>query len=106
LCETVPSFVLRLVCIRDERTESEAQTLLSTECRERRSKPMERYRLKTAALVILQENGHDVKGTLPAGALITLHNGTFGGQLVEVTWNGKKLMMFSHDLRSLGEAAD
>ncbi len=68
--------------------------------------PLERYRIASPTLALFQEDGRHVARTVPAGAIITVDNGAFdGNKLIDVTWEGKKVMMFTQDLRSRAEPA-
>jgi|HubBroStandDraft_2_1064218.scaffolds.fasta_scaffold641284_2 hypothetical protein len=60
------------------------------------------YRLNTPTIAVLQKEGIHVAHVVPAGALLTVEEGTLfeGNKLVEVTWNGKKVLMFPQDLKA------
>jgi len=60
----------------------------------------ETYRVRETALAILSIGGERVPVTLPINAILILVDGPLdGNRLVEVTWEGKTLMMFTQDMR-------
>ena len=62
------------------------------------------YRITNPTLALVEENGHHVAHTVPTGALITVNGDAFDGEkLVNVTWDGKTVMMFAQDLRVRAE---
>ena len=66
-----------------------------------------RYRLKTPTLALLEEEGRHVAHTVPSGAIVVLDRApTDGEKLVEVVWDGRRVMMFAQDLRSRGERTE
>jgi len=69
--------------------------------------PIGRYRITNPTLALLQEDGHHVARTVPTGAFITVDSAAFGGEkLVNVTWDGKTVTMFTLDLRLRTEPAE
>jgi hypothetical protein len=63
-----------------------------------------RYRIIDPTMALFFEEGRHVAFTVPAGAIVTVENGGFDGhKLVDVTCDGKNVMMFAHDLRSRAE---
>jgi ketosteroid isomerase-like protein len=54
------------------------------------------YRITDATLALFQEDGRHVAHTVPVGAVVTVD----GNKLIEVVWDGKKVMMFTQDLRT------
>jgi hypothetical protein len=66
--------------------------------------PIGRYRITNPTMALIQENGHDVAHTIPTGTIITFDSTAFDGEkLVNVTWDGKAVMMFAEDLRVRSE---
>jgi hypothetical protein len=67
-----------------------------------------KYRINTATLVlVLDGDRHRGGHTVPKGAVVVVDRTTFGmNNLVQITWDGKKAMMFLQDLRSRGERID
>jgi hypothetical protein len=62
--------------------------------------PTETYRVRETALAIFSTAGERIPITLPINAIIVLVNGPLdGNRLVDVTWEGKILMMFTQDMR-------
>ena len=60
----------------------------------------ETYRLNSASLAIHSEQGLRTPIMIPAGALVTLVCGPLDGvRMVDVTWCGKTVMMFTGDVR-------
>ena len=60
----------------------------------------ETYRVRETALAILSIGRERVPVTLPINAILILIDGPLdGNRLVEVTWEGKTLMMFTQDMR-------
>jgi hypothetical protein len=67
--------------------------------------PAGRYRITNPTIGVFLENGRHVAHMVPGGAEITIDSEDFAGdRLVEVTWDGRKVMMFAQDLRSRAEA--
>jgi len=61
------------------------------------------YRLKTPTLAIINHDGQNCPTTVPSGAIVKVLSGSLdGNQLVDVTWGGKTIMMFTTDLRERG----
>jgi hypothetical protein len=68
--------------------------------------PLGRYRFNSPTLALLEEEGRHVARTVPAGAVVEV-DGTFErDKLVEVLWDGKRVMMFAQDLKSRAELAE
>ena len=68
--------------------------------------PIGRYRITNPTLALLQKDGHHIAHTVPTGAFITVDSAAFDGdKLVNVTWDGKTVMMFTQDLRLRAEPA-
>jgi len=68
--------------------------------------PIGRYRITNPTLALFQEDGHHVAHTVPTGAFVTVDSAAFDGEkLVNVTWDGKTVMMFTQDLRLRAEPA-
>ena len=62
------------------------------------------YRITSPTLCMFPENGRYVAHTIPKGSINTIESETFdGNKLVEVSLDGKTVMMFTQDLRSRGE---
>jgi hypothetical protein len=60
----------------------------------------QKYRVRETALAILSSGGERVPVTLPINAILILIDGPLdGNRLVDVTWEGKTLMMFTQDMR-------
>ena len=69
--------------------------------------PGERYRLKTPTLAVLRQDKHQLPLTIPNGEIVRVIGPTYDDrQLVDVEWDGKKLMMFARDLRDRGELVE
>ncbi len=68
--------------------------------------PLGRYRLKTPTLALLQDDGRQVARTVPAGAIVVVDGTLDGDKLVEVQWDGQKLMMFVQDLQSRADLTE
>ena len=67
--------------------------------------PVGRYRITNPTIAVFLENGHHVAHMIPGGAEITIYSQDFAAdELIDVTWNGRKVMMFAQDLRSRAEA--
>jgi hypothetical protein len=67
--------------------------------------PLGLYRIKEPTIALFHEDGRHVAHTVPAGTFIHVDSAAFDGdKLVDVTWGGKKVMMFTQDLRSRAEA--
>jgi hypothetical protein len=64
-----------------------------------------RYRIKSPTIALSLQDGRHVARTLPAGAIITAEC-VDGNELVEITWDRDKFLMFAQDIRSRGEEID
>ena len=66
------------------------------------------YRITDATLALFQEDGRHVAHTVPIGAVVTVdgNNAFDGSKLIEVVWDGKKVMMFTQDLRTRSKSVD
>ena len=63
--------------------------------------PLGRYRITNPTIALFEEDGHYVARTVPSGAIIRVDSAAFDGdKLLDVTWENKKVMMFTQDLRS------
>jgi hypothetical protein len=60
------------------------------------------FRLTSATIALFPEEGRQVAHTIPQGAVIRV-NGLEGDRLIEVTWEGKTILMFAQDIRARGE---
>jgi len=65
-----------------------------------------RYRLQNPTLALLEEEGRHVAQTIPTGAVVAVEGVFDGENLVEILWDGKKMMMFVQDLRSRADLAE
>jgi len=66
--------------------------------------PIARYYITNPTLALFEEGGRHVAHTVPTGTVITLDSKAFDGdKLVNVTWDGKTVMMFTQDLRLRAE---
>jgi hypothetical protein len=62
------------------------------------------FRLHTPTLGITTVDGQNLAITVPKGAVISVVDGPMDGtRLVDVTWDGKTLMMFTIDLKQRGQ---
>lgn len=68
--------------------------------------PLGRYRVSSPTLALLEEEGRHVARTVPAGAVVEVDGIFENNRLVEVLWDGKRVMMFAQDLRSRAELAE
>jgi hypothetical protein len=60
-----------------------------------------RYRLIEPILAMFAVDGHHDTVTVPSGEVVHTDGETFNGdKLTDVLWNGKKMMMFTEDLRN------
>ena len=58
------------------------------------------YQVRETALAILSTGSERLPVTLPINAIIVLIDGPLdGNRLVDVSWEGKTLMMFTQDMR-------
>jgi hypothetical protein len=61
------------------------------------------YRLKIPTLAIIILDGQNCPTTVPSGAIVKVVNGPLNGnRLVDMTWDGKPVMMFASDIRERG----
>jgi hypothetical protein len=68
--------------------------------------PLGRYRITSPTIALFHEDGRHVAHTVPTGAFIHVDSAAFDGEkLVDVTWDDRKVMMFTQDLRSRAVAA-
>lgn len=63
-----------------------------------------RYRVTHPTIALFEQDGRHVADTVPEGAIIEIGVPFDGDELVEVVWNGKRVMMFTQDLRKRAEA--
>lgn len=63
-----------------------------------------RYKITSPTIAVVDRNTQHV----PAGSVIEVDTETLlgGNQLINVTWDGKQMMMFAQDVRSRGEQLD
>jgi len=58
-------------------------------------------------MVLFLEEGRHVARTVPAGAIVAVEpESGDGGKLVNVTWEGRQVTMFTQDIRARGEKID
>ena len=63
-----------------------------------------RYRLKTPTLAIIAcEDERKIPITIPEGGTVEVVVELNGNRLVDVTWEGKTVLMFTIDIRTRGE---
>ena len=61
------------------------------------------YRLKIPTLAIIKVDGQNQSITVPSGAIVKVVSGPLNGnRLVDMTWDGKTVMMFASDVRERG----
>jgi hypothetical protein len=65
-----------------------------------------RYRFNSPTLALLEEEGRHVARTVPAGAIVEVEGIFESDKLVEVLWDGKRVMMFAQDLKSRAEPTE
>ena len=69
--------------------------------------PLGRYRINSPTIALFEEDGRHVANTVPAGAIIEISSDRFDGdKLLEVVWEGKRVMMFTQDLRKRAESVN
>ncbi len=60
-----------------------------------------RFRLTSPTLAITSLNGHHEALTIPSGSLLDLNGKAFNGsRLMEVTVDGRAVLMFTEDLKA------
>ena len=63
-----------------------------------------RYRILSPTLALVLTGARHVAHTVPAGAIVENDGPPLDGEkLVEVVWEGKRVMMFIQDLRARSE---
>lgn len=73
----------------------------------RRTEVGHKFRLNSAILAIHSVNGQLTPIMVPAGALVTTEAGALGGtEITKVTWEGKRLLIFTVNLRERGTPID
>jgi hypothetical protein len=66
--------------------------------------PLHQYNIKQPTIALFDENGRSVVHTMSVGTFVTVDSAAFvGDKLVDVTWDGQKVRMFTQDLRSNAE---
>jgi hypothetical protein len=66
--------------------------------------PEGRYLIKNPVLVLFEERGRRLAETVPVGAILTVDRAAFSGnKLIEVAWNGRRVIVFVRDLNSRAE---
>ena len=68
--------------------------------------PRGRYRFNSPTLALLEEEGRHLARTVPAGAVVDVDGVFESDKLVEVQWDGKRVMMFAQDLRNRAELVE
>jgi hypothetical protein len=80
------------------------ETSLSTEWKEKVHVIGRTYRLKTPTLAVMTLDGQKIPVTIPMGATVeVIATDINGNRLVDVTWEGHTVMMFTTDLRERGK---
>jgi hypothetical protein len=65
------------------------------------------YRINSPTIALWEQDDRHKTDTVPVGAIVEVDSATFdGNKLVEVLWDGKRVMMFTQDLRKRGESVD
>ena len=60
-----------------------------------------RYRLIAPVLAVFSVDGHHESATVPTGTVVDLDGKTFNGErLMDVLWDGRKVMMFTAELKT------
>ncbi len=62
------------------------------------------YRLTSATLGILTDNGRRIAVTVPAGAVVVVI--ASDGPMVDLNWQGRGVTMFAVDVRNRGQAVE
>jgi len=63
--------------------------------------------METPTLVILTQDGRKSPVTIPQGAIVEALDGALdGSRRVDLTWEGKTVMMFALDLQDRGAPID
>ena len=79
--------------------------LFQPSAEKRTAMSMDYYRIHSPIMALFERGGRHMAETVPVGALVEIDSDTFdGNKLVEVIWVGKRVMMFSQDLRTRGES--
>jgi hypothetical protein len=66
--------------------------------------PIVKYKIISPTIAVRVDDGRSETHHIPAGTIIELDTETFdGNKLVNVTWNGTKIMMFTQDVRLRGQ---
>ena len=64
----------------------------------------DKYCFKRATLAIIVVDGHNIPMTVPVGGTVEVIDADINGnRLVDVLWDGERIMMFTVDLRERGE---
>ena len=67
----------------------------------------QRYRMRIPTLAVLTEDGRKVMMTIPEGGEIEVIDGPLDSDgFLDVSWEGKSVMMFGIDIRERGERLD
>ena len=60
-----------------------------------------RYRLIAPVLAVFPVDGHHESASVPTGTVLDLDGKTFNGErLMDVSWDGRKVMMFTDELKT------
>lgn len=62
-----------------------------------------RYRINDPTIAMFQEEGGYVARTMASGTVVDINDAIDCDKLVDVVWDGRKIMMFTQDLRSRAE---
>lgn len=77
------------------------QASLSTGCR-KENQMLGNYRITEPILAMFAIDGHHQATTIPANTVIYLNGKKFNGErLMEVSWDGKLVLMFTEDLKRM-----
>ena len=68
--------------------------------------PLVRYRITHPTIALFEQDGRHVADTVPEGGIIEIGIPLDGDKLVEVVWEGKRVMMFTQDLRKRAESVN
>ena len=62
------------------------------------------FKIESPTITLFFEDGRHVAHTLPAGSVVTAMDGRVGEKgLIDVIWDGKRVLMFAVDLKSRGK---
>jgi len=65
-----------------------------------------RFRLTTMTIAVFPDDENCGVARLPLGAIISVDDTLLANKMIEVTFEGRKVLMFAQDIRTQGERVE